>query len=177
MANIKTERLFLELIKKSHVDAVYQIYSSESVCQYYDISPYTTKEQAEKHIDRWLKFYESGQQVRYAILLSGKVIGTCGLYLINSNHQRACLGYDLLPDYWGNGFAHEAVGSMIKHTQKLYNLQRIQAEIMPENIASIKLLKKLGFQKEGLLKQYEKWESKGFVDLLMYARVFSVEIA
>ncbi len=47
---------------------------------------------------------------------------------------------------------------------------------MPENITSIKLLAKLGFQKEGLLKQFEKWGKKGFVDLLMYARIFSAEV-
>ena len=47
---------------------------------------------------------------------------------------------------------------------------------MPENTASIRLLEKLGFQKEGLFKQYEKWGSKGFVDLLMYAWIFPVEV-
>ena len=176
MDSIITERLYLELINKSHIDAVYQIYSSEPVCRYYDISPFTTRDQAEKHINRWLKFYESGHQIRFAIKISEKVIGTCGLYLINSNHKRACLGYDLLPDYWGKGYASEAVDAIIKHTQKLYNLQRIQAEIMPENTSSIKLLENMGFQKEGLLKQYEKWGNKGFVDLLMYAKIFPVVV-
>lgn len=107
MECISTKRFSLEPINESHSDAEYKIYSLESVCQYYDISPYTTIEQAEKHIDRWLKFYESGNQVRYAIIYSGKVIGTCRLYLINKNHQRASLGYDLLPEFWGKGYAEK----------------------------------------------------------------------
>jgi len=62
---------------------------------------------------------------------------------------------------------------MIPYVRKEYRLKRIQAEVLEDNRGSIKLLEKLGFQREGLLRQYEKWGSKGFVDLLMYSLIFS----
>ena len=48
-------------------------------------------------------------------------------------------------------------------------LNRIESVVMPENTASIIMLEKLGFRNEGLLEEYEKWGSKGFVDLCMFA--------
>lgn len=170
--NITTKRLKLELISKSHIESVFKIYSSYSVCQYYDLEQYTERTEAEDHVTRWLNYYATGKQIRFAIVLSDIVIGTCGLYQINPHHRRAYLGYDLLPDYQGNGYALEAVEAMINQTRVQYDLHRIQAHVIPENISSVNLLEKMGFQNEGLLKQYEKWGDKGFVDLFMYAKLF-----
>jgi [ribosomal protein S5]-alanine N-acetyltransferase len=170
---ISTKRLKLELINNSHIDNVYKLYSSEKVCKFFDIEPFINQEQAIEHVRRWLELFESKTQIRYAILKDDIFIGTCGLYLINNRHQRACLGYDLDPDFWGNGYAYEAVEAMINKSQITFNLHRIQAEVMQNNIESINLLEKMGFQKEGLLKQYEKWGEKGFIDLLMFSKIYS----
>lgn len=136
------------------------------------IEPYTHREEAEKHVLRWMEFFQKGQQIRFALKLKGETIGTCGLYLINKRHQRACMGYDLHPDFQGWGYATEAVEAMVVKTAEMYNLRRIQAEVLPDNSASVKLLERVGFKKEGLLTQYEKWGNKGHVDLLIYARLF-----
>ena len=63
----------------------------------------------------------------------------------------------------------EALAAVIDFGFKEMELNRIEAVIMPENTASINLLEKLGFRKEGLLAEYERWGSKGFVDLWMFA--------
>lgn len=170
---ISTERLTLELINKSHIDCVYKLYSSEKVCEFYDIEPFLNREDAVEHVCRWIKFFENGTQLRYAITKNNIFMGTCGLYMINSRHQKACLGYDLDPDFWGNGYAYEAIEAMINKCQISFNLRRIQAEVMQNNTKSINLLEKLDFQKEGILKQYEKWGNKGFVDLLMFSKIYT----
>jgi len=175
MIKIITKRLELELITKSHIDSVYRIYSSPEVCKFFDIDPFTSKEQAKNHVQRWIDFHKRGTQIRYAMVREDNVIGTCGLYLINNRHQRACLGYDLLPDHWGNGYAREAVSAMLKETQKIFSLHRIQAEVLPGNTSSIKILEGLGFHYEGLLKQYEKWGNKGFVDLMIYSKIYPMD--
>lgn len=176
MNKIRTKRLELELINKSHTDSIYRIYSSAKVCQFFDIGTFTSKIQASNHVRRWIDCFDKGTQIRYVILKEGDVIGTCGLYLINNRHQRACLGYDLIPDYWGYGFAHEAVSAMISETQRHFSIHRFQAEVLQGNKSSIKLLKKLGFQKEGLFEQYEKWENKGFVDLLIFSKIYPITV-
>jgi [ribosomal protein S5]-alanine N-acetyltransferase len=172
---IFTERLKLELISKLYIDNIFELYSSPDVCQFYDIEPFLRIEQAEEHVKRWLDFYRKEKQIRFAILKGNQFIGTCGLYMINDRHQRACLGYDLNPSYWGNGYANEAVNAMLLKCQKKYKLHRIQAELLEGNNSSIKLLEKLGFQKEGIFKQYEKWGRKGFVDLIIYSKIYGIE--
>ena len=63
----------------------------------------------------------------------------------------------------------EAMRAILEYGFEALDLNRIQALVMPENEASIGLLEKLGFRNEGILKDYERWGSKGFVDLCMYA--------
>ena len=172
MDRIITERLELEPVNKSHINSIYKIYSSSEVCNFFDIEPFTSITQASTHVQRWIDFCEKGTQIRYAILKENNVIGTCGLYLINNRHQRACLGYDLLPDFWGFGYAQEAVDAMLYTTQEYFSLHRIQAEVLQENASSINLLERLGFQFEGLFKQYEKWGNKGFVDLMIFSKIY-----
>jgi len=106
---IETNRLQLRLVCKEDIKDIYRIYSSSEVCRYYDIDPFESMDDAVRHVNRWLKFYIDKIQIRFVIVLSGRIIGTCGLYLINHNHRRASLGYDLLPEYWGSGYGFEAV--------------------------------------------------------------------
>nr|WP_312855496.1 GNAT family protein [Litoribacterium kuwaitense] len=64
------------------------------------------------------------------------------------------MGYELDPFFWGNGYATEALATMIHWGFSEGRLLRIGATVMPENKASLKLLTRLGFQQEGLLKDY-----------------------
>ena len=68
----------------------------------------------------------------------------------------------------------EALSAIIDFGFGEIELNRLEAVVMPENTASIKMLEKLGFRKEGLLEEYEKWGSKGFVDLCMFAMLRKV---
>lgn len=63
----------------------------------------------------------------------------------------------------------EALSAIINLGFGEMEVNRIEAVVMPENTASIIMLEKLGFRKEGLLEEYEKWGSKGFVDLYLFA--------
>lgn len=169
---IETDRLTLRKVSMDDINDIYNIYSSVEVCKFYDVEPFTEIEQAEKHIQRWLNFFAEQKKIRFTLDYNHKIIGTCGLYLINAFHKRACLGYELLPEYWGQGFASESIPAMLQNAVNYYGLQRIQAEVLPENIASHKLLNNIGFTKEGLLKSYENWGKKGFVDLWIYSKIY-----
>lgn len=60
------------------------------------------------------------------------------------------IGFAFLPEYGNNGYAYEAASAVLMHVTRIYNLSHILATTIPENINSIKLLKKLGlfFEKE-----------------------------
>ena len=79
--------------------------------------------------------------------------------------MRASIGYELARSSWRQGIMTEALEAIIDLGFREMGLNRIDAVVMPENGASIKLLEKLGFHNEGLLKEYENWGSKGYVDL------------
>jgi ribosomal-protein-alanine N-acetyltransferase len=85
---------------------------------------------------------------------SRRAIGICGL-LKRDVLSDPDLGYALLPEFWSKGYAHESAAAVIKGARDILNLQRVLAVVNPENVASIRLLEKLGFQFEGLVKLAE----------------------
>jgi RimJ/RimL family protein N-acetyltransferase len=168
-----TRRLVLRPVRIDDAPSIHEIYSSAKVCEFLDILPYEREEQARGHSSRWVRLAAAGRQIRCAIELDGNVIGTCGLYSIYRHQNRATLGCDLHPDYWRRGIMTEALTEFLAQCFGAWNFTRIQALVLPENRASIALLRGLGFAEEGLLRSYEIWEGRGEVDLMMYARVRS----
>ena len=69
-------------------------------------------------------------------------------------HKRANISYALFPEKWGYGYASEAVDKVISYGFQELGLERIGAVVFVENEASNQLLIKLGFTKEGTLKNY-----------------------
>ena len=82
-----------------------------------------------------------------------ELMGTCGYYDWNKTVRRAEIGYDLNPTYWGRGIMTEALHAVLKHGFEEMDLNRIQAIIDSKNTRSMKLVKRLGFKKEGVLRQ------------------------
>jgi len=74
-------------------------------------------------------------------------------YMKGAPFYSCMIGYKLLPAYWGNGYAQEAIERAISIAIPFFKLHRIEAYVLPDNLPSIQLLKKLHFEKEGTLKQ------------------------
>jgi ribosomal-protein-alanine N-acetyltransferase len=84
----------------------------------------------------------------------GCLIGTCGYCRWDKQHHRAEIGYDMWPDYWGKGLMPEAIQRLIRFGFEEMDLNRIEATTHTDNIRSQRVLEKLGFQKEGILREY-----------------------
>lgn len=69
-------------------------------------------------------------------------------------HKRADISYALSPEYWGSGYATEVVKEVITYGFEKLGIKRIGAVVFVENTSSNKLLEKLGFEKEGVLRNY-----------------------
>lgn len=90
----------------------------------------------------------------YAIVSEGKAIGGIDLTLMEDVHSKqAELGYWLNPAFWGNGIMTEAVRRICAEAFEKLPVNRIQAQVFGENIASFRVLEKCGFQREGVLRQ------------------------
>ena len=99
---------------------------------------------------------ESYQRYGFGLYLvelkDGKVpIGMCGV-LKRESLPDPDLGFAFLPEYWGQGYAFEAASAVLKEARDTFKLTRILAITNPDNDASIKLLAKLGFQLERVMK-------------------------
>jgi ribosomal-protein-alanine N-acetyltransferase len=89
-------------------------------------------------------------------------IGTCLLFRLEASSSRAELGYALGRQYWGQGLMREALTELLSAAFGSMGLRRIEAEVNTRNTASARLLGRLGFTKEGLLRK--RWVVKGHAE-------------
>ena len=150
-------------------EAIFRILADDEVTRYYDDASFTDISQASGQIEAWENGFVNKRIIRWGIAQKEDyaIIGSCGYYGFHTWHMRASIGYELARPFWRKGIMTEALSAIIDLGFKQMGLNRIQAVVMPENNASIKLLEKLGFRNEGLLKEYENWSDKGFTDLCM----------
>ncbi|MCL1930724.1 MAG: GNAT family N-acetyltransferase, partial [Treponema sp.] len=72
-------------------------------------------------------------------------MGTCGFHCWDKSSENAEIGYDLLKEFWGNGYMQEAIDEILKFAEKTMKVKQIEANIFVGNIKSIKLLENFGF--------------------------------
>jgi RimJ/RimL family protein N-acetyltransferase len=168
---LETQRLSLRRIKVADSEAFFRILADDEVTKYYDDSTFTELSQAREQIEAWENGFRNRRCIRWGIARKGDpaILGTCGYYGFHTWHKRAGIGYELGRVNWRQGLMSEALSAIIDLGFQEMELNRIEAVVMPENLASIRLLEKLGFQKEGELREYENWGEKGFANLLMFS--------
>ncbi len=83
----------------------------------------------------------------------GAFLGWCGLTRYNPDYRSASLGYCLTDAAWGHGYATEAAGALLQWAFESLDLNRVQAEADTRNAASARVLEKLGFVREGTLRE------------------------
>ena len=113
--------------------------------------------------------HQPGTQVRFAIAdrSDDTLLGTVGFHSISILHQSAEVAYDLHPDRWGQGLATAACLAMIGWAFA-QGLSRIQATVLADNQASLRVLERSGFEYEGRLRKY-RWVDQSARDALMYS--------
>ena len=159
---INTKRLFLRKISLKDAATLFKYWSDPLVTQYLNINTFKNIEQSFSMIRLLNSLYSKKEGIRWSIVTKkdNAVIGTCGYNNHVKKSSRGEIGYELGKEYWGNGYATEAIKEILKYGFKTMNLNRVEAFVVPEAISSINLLKKLGFKKEGLLKEYGYWNMK-----------------
>ena len=166
---LHTERLDLIEIRQEHLEDLFHLFGNYRVTQYYNIVPIVKKEEAQKLIDQFRSRFMSREAIRWGIALKGQraIIGTIGFNNFTPQH-RANIGYDLQPQYWNQGIISEALKEVLHFGFRTLGINRIEAEVMPGNHASEKVLEKLGFVREGLLREWMLWNGKHY-DMTMFS--------
>lgn len=159
---IQTNRLILREVNENDVDGIYKVFSDPEVAKYDWFSPIESKNDAEEFIKRYKEEFEAGEEITWGIELKDtkELIGICCLGDFDNDARRAEIGYDLAQDEWNKGYATEAIGEVVKFGLSEMNLNRIEAFITPGNDASVKVLEKLNFTKEGVVRERDLIKGK-----------------
>lgn len=86
-------------------------------------------------------------------------------------------GYRVVRSHWGQGIATRATALMLEYLFRIIQVNRAQAFVMPENAASLRVLEKNGFTREGLIRQGQHWTGKGVVDLVLFSKLRAEHMA
>lgn len=167
---LETERLVLRQIRPYDAAALFACFADEEVTRYYNLPSFIRIEQAQGIIEHMLAGYAERRTIRWAITRreDDLFLGTCGFTGWKWHFFSGQIGYELSRPFWRQGIMTEALTAVLHLAFTQLQLNRIEALVMPGNIASINLLKKLSFQNEGLLRQSGYWQNQ-FHDLTMMA--------
>jgi ribosomal-protein-alanine N-acetyltransferase len=159
---LHTQRLTLRQLTAEDAAALLDIFGDERVARFLD-GPTLTSLSETLEIVAWAdEIFAQQRGLRWGITLrdGNQVIGTCGYHLWSPVDARAEIGFDLAPAYWRQGIMSEALQSVLAYGFEQMQLNRIQAHALPGNAASLGLLTRLGFQHEGLLRQYRFYRGR-----------------
>src|SRR5919106_5421429 len=158
---ITTDRLVLRWVSENDIDSLYEVFSDPQVMRYWSTPPYSTREDAVKLQQEIAAGNESNTMLKWGLALrdSDRLIGTATLFNLNLDNGRAEIGYALGRAHWGKGYMNEALRALVQHAFEVMDLRRLEADVDPRNAASIRTLERLGFQKEGFLR--ERWHVNG----------------
>jgi len=166
---LTTERLRLRAITEADTPSMIAIFGDPQVLRFLDGEPITTPERAEGLVRWFAGNFERREAIRWGITLhrDDTVIGTCGFHRWDRSHFHVEIGYDLASAYWGRGYMTEAMREVIGWCFSHLGVHRIEGDCTDGNLASERVMRKLGFRYEGTWRE-RCWEHGRFVDLKQF---------
>ncbi|WP_243057541.1 GNAT family N-acetyltransferase [Nocardioides sp. SR21] len=150
---LETDRLLLRPFHEADADDLWEMHSSASVLRYWDSPPWAEPSRAERFLATTRQLAEEGTGARVAMVRDGAFVGWCALVRWNPDLRSAALGYCLNEAAWGQGYATEGVRALLGWAFATLDLNRVQSEVDTRNAASARVLEKLGFVREGTLRE------------------------
>ncbi len=158
---LRTQRLLLRQIVASDAAALYANHSDAAAMALFGSDPLTDISQAHLLITT----FEAARSwpnpgMRFGIALKTQpdlLIGSCGVFKQNRAWHTAVLGYDVAAAQRGRGIGTEAVAGLLGWAFDALKLNRIEAHVQPNNIASLRLLTRQGFVREALQREAGFW--------------------
>jgi RimJ/RimL family protein N-acetyltransferase len=154
-------RVDLRWLTRQDAPALLAVFGDPEVMRFWTSPPLENLAGAEDLIEEIHALFGSRQLFQWGIALreTKEVLGTCTLFHLDPAHRRAEVGFALRRSAWGQGFATEAVGGLLRFAFETLDLHRIEADVDPRNERSLRLLERQGFRREGYLR--ERWHHLG----------------
>lgn len=172
--NIKTRRLLLKPYSMENLEDYYSLMSNPIVWTYSTNIPHENILRSEQQLKEVLVRYGDSCIGFNALFEKSEnvYIGEAGILSLNRVADRCVIGYNLLPDYWGKGYATEISKSLIEYAFDELQVERVEALALKSNIASCKVLEKSGMYLDGLLRHFAKIRGK-YEDVCYYSIITS----
>ncbi len=167
---LHTDRLILRQVNKNDANEVFALRSDKKVMQFIDRPLAVSIDDALQLIQKIDDAMIADDGITWAITLKSEVplIGTIGYWRMEKEHYRAEIGYLLHPSLQGKGIMQEAITAVLDYGFKVMKLHSVVANVNPDNAASIKLLERNNFTREGYFKESYFHNGK-FLDSAIYS--------
>lgn len=169
LPELSSERIRLRGFRDDDLHDFYAVHSDVDVMRYWSFPAWTELSQARERFASARSGRDAERLLCWAIAErdDDRVIGGVTLFAIDRRQGRAEIGYSLRSDRWGRGLAREALQLALAHAIDTLGLRRVEADIDPRNTGSCGLAERMGFVREGVLR--ERWLVAGDLqDSAMY---------
>ena len=155
LPTLQTPRLRLRPLAESDVADVFSVFSDPVVVRYWDGPLMGTLQDAMQYIDQIHHGFRRKDLFQWGIAdaSTDAVVGTCTLTHVSVAHERAEIGFALRQTHWGQGLGSEAVAALLEFGFATVRLHRLEADVDPRNDRCLRLLERLGFEREGILRE------------------------
>lgn len=158
---IESPRLLVRLVTQQDLPALMRVNGDDEVTRYLPYATWRSMDDAEAWFARMTGMHEARSAMQFAVIEKERrnAIGTCLLFQFEDKSARAEVGFVLGRTHWRTGLMREAMAALIGYAMGPMRIRRLEAQVDPRNAASQGLLRRLGFTREGLLRQ--RWIDKG----------------
>lgn len=141
-----TKRLLFRTLQDEDLDHVHRQFSDPEMCRYFSEPPMDRRTAAET-----IKLFQHPERdpyLRYAMIHreTGAFIGTCGYHHLDRDRRQVELGYDVWKEFWGQGYATEAIEPLLALCFEELGVEQVYVLIDRQNLGSIKTARKFGFE-------------------------------
>jgi RimJ/RimL family protein N-acetyltransferase len=161
---LSSDRLTLRPLAASDAEALYPIFADPVVMQWWSRGPHQSLEETQDVVA-----LNAAQETGYACWAITLDAGAAHGWVTLKDRRPGVseIGYLIGRGLWGQGYGREAVARVLDHAFARTGQRRVYADVDPDNATSIRLLERLGFIREGHLR--EEWETHiGVRDTILY---------
>jgi [ribosomal protein S5]-alanine N-acetyltransferase len=163
------------LLMRDFIEADWQVvfaYQSDPLYLLYNNWTHRTQKDVCEFIEMFIGQQKEQPRTKFqlAIILKeeNQLIGNCGIRVNDPEMREANIGYELNTQYWGQGYATEAAQAILKFGFEELKMHRIWSWCVVQNVASVKVLEKIGMRCEGHLREKELIKGRWY-DNFLYA--------
>jgi len=171
LPTLETRRLLLRMMRMDDLDDYYAYVSQPEIARYNSwLAPRSLAECRVFFGGRVIERYKSMLPTPWGVVdkMTGRLVGQCGFTQWYPADMRAEIAYGISKAYWGKGYIPEAVRMVLAFGFRVLGIERIQAACMVENVASERVMQKVGMSFEEMQREYSFVHDR-YEDLKLYS--------